>query len=64
MLDPARLRLANEDSFRPSGRYVLYWMTAARHTRYSPAIERAVALSAELGRPLLVFEGLRCAYEL
>lgn len=63
MLDPARLRLANDQPLRSEGGYVLYWMTVARRTRYNPALERAVALSAELGRPLLVFEGLRCAYE-
>lgn len=62
MVHPARIRQANDAPIRPEGRYVLYWMTAARRSRYNPALERAVALAAELRRPLLVFEGLRSVY--
>lgn len=62
MVHPARIRPANDAPVRPGGRYVLYWMTAARRSRHNPALERAVALCAELGRPLLVFEGLRSVY--
>ena len=63
MLDPARIRPANPAPVRAGGAYVLYWMTAARRTRHNPALEHAVALSARLRLPLLVFEGLRCGYE-
>jgi deoxyribodipyrimidine photo-lyase len=45
-----------------AGDYVLYWMIAARRTRWSPALERAVALAREHRRPLLVLEGLRIGY--
>jgi deoxyribodipyrimidine photo-lyase len=44
------------------GDYVLYWMIAARRTTWSFALDRAVALSKELQRPLLVFEPLRADY--
>ncbi|MGE0609605.1 MAG: deoxyribodipyrimidine photolyase [Pirellulales bacterium] len=43
-------------------RYVLYWMTAARRTTWNFGLQRAVEWSAELGRPLLVLEALRCGY--
>lgn len=59
MVDPARVRRANEAPLRPERAYVLYWMTAARRTRYNPALERAVWHAEQLGRPLLVFEALR-----
>ena len=59
MVDPARIRRANDAPLRPERAYVLYWMTAARRTRYNPALERAVWHAEQLGRPLLVFEALR-----
>lgn len=44
------------------GDYVLYWMTAARRTRHSFALDRAVELAVELQRPLVVLEALRLDY--
>jgi deoxyribodipyrimidine photo-lyase len=44
------------------GRHVLYWMIAARRTAWSHALDRALALAAELDRPLLVLEPLRAGY--
>ncbi len=44
------------------GRYVLYWMIAARRTRYNFALERAVEWCRELKLPLLIFEPLRVGY--
>ncbi len=45
------------------GRYVLYWMLAQRRTRSNQALERAVAWSRALRRPLLVLEALGVGYE-
>lgn len=52
----------NGKAIRPDGRYVLYWMTGARRTRFNFGLQRAVELGEELGRPLVVFEALRCGY--
>lgn len=43
--------------------YVLYWMTAARRTRYNAALEHAVAWCDERRLPLVVLEPLRIDYE-
>lgn len=56
-----RIRLANPLGLR-DGDYVLYWMTAFRRTRYNFALQRAIEIANELGKPLLIFEGLRCHY--
>jgi deoxyribodipyrimidine photo-lyase len=47
---------------RPDGRYVLYWMVAARRTSFNFALDFAVLRARALGRPLLIFEPLRVAY--
>ncbi len=58
----SRLTLANAAPPRPDGEYLLYWMTAARRSAHSYGLDRAVERARELGRPLLVFEALRCGY--
>jgi deoxyribodipyrimidine photo-lyase len=45
-----------------NGDYVLYWMIAARRTTWSFALDHAIAVAKQLGRPLLVFEPLRIDY--
>ena len=62
-IPPERIRLLRDDPVREDGRYVLYWMIAQRRLRHSFALDRACLLAKELGKPLLVFEPLRCAYE-
>ena len=42
------------------GSYVVYWMTAARRTRWNFAIQRAVGWARELKRPLVIIEVLTC----
>ena len=59
---PTRVRAANDCDVRADGAFVLYWMTAARRTRFNFALERAVGWAIELGRPLVVLEALRVAY--
>ncbi|MHC4579775.1 MAG: deoxyribodipyrimidine photolyase [Planctomycetota bacterium] len=54
-----RRRRCNEAPVRPAADYVLYWMTAARRTRWNFAFDRAVEWARELRKPLVVFEGLR-----
>jgi deoxyribodipyrimidine photo-lyase len=57
----ARVRVLVDAAPR-SGRFVLYWMTAARRARSNFALERAVELARELGQPLVVLEALRADY--
>ncbi|WP_437659551.1 deoxyribodipyrimidine photolyase [Sorangium sp. So ce1182] len=57
-----RLRTRNAMPVREAGDHVLYWMIANRRTRHNFALERAIAWSLELDRPLVVLEALRCGY--
>ena len=58
----SRLRLLNGAPFRPEGRYLVYWMVAARRPRYSFALERACELARQHNKPLIIFEPLRVGY--
>jgi deoxyribodipyrimidine photo-lyase len=44
------------------GDYVLHWMIAYRRTSWSFALDRALELARETGKPLLVLEPLRVGY--
>ncbi|MEQ8765167.1 MAG: deoxyribodipyrimidine photolyase [Planctomycetota bacterium] len=57
-----RLRVLDDRDLRSDGRYVLYWMTAFRRPHWNFALQHAAARAAELGKPLLIFEALRCDY--
>ncbi len=57
-----RIRRLNDDEPNPAGRYVLYWMTSYRRTRFNFALERAAEWAAEFGFGVLVLEALRCDY--
>ena len=57
-----RVRRLNDAPLRPERDHVLYWMVAARRTSWSFALDRAIELARELGKPLLVLEALRVAY--
>jgi deoxyribodipyrimidine photo-lyase len=57
-----RSRVLNSAPARLEGRFVLYWMTATRRLEDNFALDRALAWSAELGKPLLIFEALRADY--
>src|SRR5512142_1455090 len=59
---PLRVRAIHDGPPNPDGRYVLYWMIAARRPGWSFALDRAVAWARDLGQPLLVLEALRCDY--
>jgi len=58
----ARLRRLNEARAAPGGEYVLYWMQAARRLERNHALDYALVCARELGRPLVVYEGLRLDY--
>ena len=57
-----RVRALGDAPVRPAAGYVLYWMTAARRTGSSFALDRAVGWARELGRPLVILEALRIDY--
>lgn len=57
-----RLRLLRDAPPRADGAFVLYWMIAARRTRWNFALERAAGLARELRKPLVVLEALRADY--
>lgn len=60
---PLRIQNANNADINPTSEYVVYWMTANRRLRYNFALQRAVEIAAEINKPLIVFEALRCGYE-
>ncbi|MFT7486102.1 MAG: deoxyribodipyrimidine photo-lyase [Candidatus Paceibacteria bacterium] len=57
-----RVRDLNAVPVRSDGKYVLYWMVAARRTRWNYTLDHAVGLARELDRPLIVLEPLRVGY--
>lgn len=59
---PLRLSAANDAPVRAGGDFVLYWMIASRRLRWSFALDRAVELATDLGKPLVVLEALRTGY--
>ena len=62
MVPSVRIRPINEASVDPGGDYVLYWMIASRRLAWSFALDHAVDLARELGKPLVIFEALRAGY--
>ena len=57
-----RIRVLNERPINAAGGYVLYWMVAARRTRWNFALQRAVEHCVELGKPLVMLEPLDVDY--
>jgi len=57
-----RLRAVNAAPVNPKGTHVLYWMTAARRTRWNRGLSRAVHHAKAMRKPLVVLEALRCGY--
>lgn len=62
MIPKIRLHPKNDRPVRPDGRYVVYWMNAARRPVWNYGLEYAVAKAVELGKPLIVVEALSCSY--
>jgi len=57
-----RLAVRNDAPLRPERGYVLYWMIAARRTRWNFGLEHAVDAAVRMGKRLVVLEALRCDY--
>lgn len=57
-----RIARANDAPVRHDRELVLYWMIAARRTRRSFALQRAIEWCERLGKPLVVLEPLRAGY--
>jgi len=57
-----RVRAVNSAEVRADGKYVVYWMIAARRTHDNFALDRAIEHAKKLNKPLLVLEALRVAY--
>ena len=57
-----RVRTLNQFPIDPTGKFVMYWMTAYRRTRFNFALQRAVELANQLRKPLMIFEAIRCNY--
>lgn len=58
----ARLCRLNADRIHSQGEYVLYWAQIYRRLERNHALDYALRCSAELGKPLVVYEGLRLDY--
>ena len=59
---PQRLATRNDAPLRPERGYVLYWMIAARRTRWNFGLDHAVDAAVRMGKRLVVLEALRCDY--
>ncbi len=57
-----RVATCNQAAVQPAGDYVLYWMIASRRVNWNFGLQRATEWARELGKPLVVFEALRCGY--
>ena len=57
-----RITECNDAPLQPGGRYVLYWMIAARRLSYNFALDRALGYCRQFDKPLLILEALRCGY--
>jgi len=57
-----RIRQTNAAELNTDGQWVVYWMITARRPRFNFALQRAAGWARKLGKPLLVFEPLRCGY--
>jgi deoxyribodipyrimidine photo-lyase len=60
--DAPRCRPMNDQPFRVDGRYVLCWLQQALRSHDNPVIDAAVRLGNALGKPVLVYHGLREDY--
>ncbi len=58
----SRVRAINDAPLNPQGSLVLYWMSAARRTRWNFALQHAVDHARETRRPLVILEALPLDY--
>ena len=58
----ARVRAVANRHAAGSGDYVLYWMQSYRRLDHNHALDHALRWAGDLGKPLVVYEGLRLDY--
>ena len=58
-----RIRSANDAPINSGGEFVLYWMIAHRRVTSNFGLQQAIDRAKELGKPLVIFEVLRCRYQ-
>ena len=58
----ARVRPANDRPVRKTGQYVLYWCQMVRRLTANHALDYALHWAEQLGKPLVVYEGLKLNY--
>jgi len=61
-LPDLRVFAENAAGARGDATHVVYWMTAARRTRFNFGLQRAAEWSRHLGKPLIILEALRVGY--
>lgn len=57
-----RARELNEKKVNEDAGYVLYWMQMFKRSEYNHALNYAIRKANELGKPLVVYEGLKFYY--
>jgi len=64
LLSPAegRIRSLNDAPVNPQGQYVLYWSQINRRVEANHGLAHAIYLANQRRLPVLVYEGLTCAY--
>ncbi|MCG9874680.1 MAG: deoxyribodipyrimidine photolyase [Leptospiraceae bacterium] len=58
----SRIRFCNDKPILNNRKYVLYWMQANRRLASNHSLDYAVRLAKELGKELVIYEGLRKDY--
>jgi deoxyribodipyrimidine photo-lyase len=61
-LNQSRLARLNDKPTDKSGDFVLYWMQMQRRLHSNHSLDYAIKCADELGKPLVVYEGLRLDY--
>lgn len=61
-LNQSRLVRLNDKPIDKTGDFVLYWMQMARRFSCNHSLDYAIKCANELGKPLVVYEGLRADY--
>ncbi len=57
-----RIRVVGERDVATLGDYVLYWMQIQRRLTHNHALDHALEMGRALGKPVVVYEGLRLDY--
>ena len=61
-LNQTRLVRLNDQPIAKSGQFVLYWMQTQRRLSHNHSLDYALKCANDLGKPLVIYEGLRLDY--